>query len=67
MDDVAAALELAPPGRVIHVHRIGCLLNVLHLSVNAEMEKNVFMGPLGKSTLIISPRRSRRVLSPPQP
>ena len=51
MDDGAAALEPAAPGRVIHVDRIDCLLYVLHLSVKTEMENVFFMGPIGKSTL----------------
>ena len=51
MDDGAAALKPAAPGRVLHVHRVGWLLHVLHLSVKAGMENVFFMDPLGKSTL----------------
>ena len=45
MDDGAAALEPAAPDHVTHVHRIGCLLHVLHISVNAEMANVFFHGP----------------------
>lgn len=34
----------------IFAHRIGCLLHVLHLAVNAGMECIFFMGPLGKGS-----------------
>ena len=46
MDAGAAVLEPSDPGRVVHVHRIGCLLHVLHLSVNVGRETVFFMGPL---------------------
>ena len=51
IDVGAAALEPAAPGDVVHVHRIGCLLHALHLSVNAGMETVFLMGQLGQSTL----------------
>ena len=38
------------PGRVIHAYRIGCLLHVLHIFVNAGMGNVFFMGRLGKGS-----------------
>ena len=49
MDAGAAMLEFNR-SRVIHVHRIDCLLHLLHLSVSARMENAFFMGPLGKGS-----------------
>ena len=48
MDAGAAVLEPSDPERVIHAHRIGCLVHVLHLFVNAGMRNLLFMGRLGK-------------------
>ena len=48
IDDGAAVLEPSEPGFVVHAHRIGCLLHVLHLFVNAGMGNVFFVGLLGK-------------------
>lgn len=36
--------------QIIYAFRIGCLLHVLHLAVNAGMENVFFMGPLGSGS-----------------
>lgn len=36
---------------------VGCLLHVVHLSVNAGMDTPFFMGPLGKCALHYLPRQ----------
>lgn len=44
------ATRLRTKIKIIHGIRIGCLLHVLHLAVNAGMECEFFMGPLGKGS-----------------
>ena len=36
--------------QIISAHRIGCLLHILHLAVNAGLESEFFMGPLEKGS-----------------
>ena len=57
MDAGAAVLERSDPGRVIHAHRIGCLLHVLYLFVNAEMAHVFFMGRLRKGSWHEGPKQ----------
>ena len=49
-----------PPSGIIYARRIGCLLHVLHLSVNAGMENArilpvVLLSPLPSVLILISP------------
>ena len=55
MDDVADTV--VPPCCIMYAFRIGCLLLVLHLSVNAGMDNPFFMGPLGKGAWHNWPRQ----------
>ena len=55
MDDVADTLVL--PSCIICAFRIGCLLHVLHLPMNAGMENLFFMGFLGKGAWHNWPRQ----------
>lgn len=34
----------------IHAVRLGCILNIMHLSVTAGLESNYFMGPMGSGS-----------------
>ena len=61
MDAGAAVLEPFNPCRAIHVHRIGCLLHVLHLSVNTGMENAIFTGPLGQGSWHEWPKKHKLV------
>ena len=50
MDAGAAVLEPSNSGRVIDVHRVACLLHVVHRSVNGGMENVFCMGPVGEES-----------------
>ena len=59
MDAGAAVLEPSDPGRVLHAHRVGCLLHLFHLFANAGMGKLFFMDRLGKGSWHEWPKQRR--------